>query len=265
MMKKFLLIIVVVTSFVSCGGKAQKQSMSIEEIADIAEKIPIAPATHIPLSALWTQIIGRAINYVSEESKINETDVFTIENNIQKSINSTFTKAPGAIVYENYSNPFSLQMIIRSLNKNIDKILFRKLDLECANEVYKNLLLLPLENKEYSFSWWANDGHSAWSGDNKIFGEPVEITIEKNENSYIDGIYIYFSDIPVNYEIDSNIVLHCVLEVQFNNGLNKMIEYKIEYVRKIEEMKKPHFLRNPDPKEDDSYREITVDEWKEHI
>jgi hypothetical protein len=230
----------------------------------VADKIPI-PATHIPLSALWSQIIDRRINYFSEENRINETDVFTIENNIKYSVNCTFTKAPKAIIYENYSNPFSLQMIIKSLNKNIDKIIFKKCDLECTNEVYKNILLTPLENKNYGFSWKSNDGLSGWGIDNKIFNENMEINIEKKENEYIYGIYIYFSNIPINYEIDNEIYLNCILEVQFNNGLNKTIEYKVKYVRKIEEMKMYSPLRNNNPKEDDTWNEISLDEWKKYI
>lgn len=229
----------------------------------VADRIPL-PATHIPLSALWSQIFDRRINYFSEENKINEIDVFTIENNINYSVNCTFTKAPKAIIYENYSNPFSLQMIIKSLNKDVDKIIFRRCDLECVNEVCKNLLLIPLENKEYGFSWRSNDGRSGWGIDDKIFDETMEINIVKKENEYVDGIYIYFKDIPINYEIEDEIYINCALEVQFNNGLNKIIEYKIKYIRKIEEMKMYSPLRNNNPKEDDTWHEISIDEWKKY-
>jgi hypothetical protein len=52
------------------------------------------------------------------------------------------------------------------------------------------------------------------------------INIEK-KNEYLHGIYIYFWDIPINYEIDNEIYINCVWEVQFHNGLNKTIKYKI--------------------------------------
>jgi hypothetical protein len=228
-----------------------------------ADEIPIAPATHIPLSALWTQVIDRRINYLSSSNEIIEENILNISNILRYSVNASFTKAPKATVYENYSAPFSFQMKISELNGTIEKIKLEQCLIENSNNEIKNILEIPLENISINFSWRSNDGHRSWFPDEREFNDTMIIEIEKKDDEYISGIYFHFKDIPINYENDA--LLSIVYKFLLYTHENEIIEikHKIQYTRRIEELKMFYFIRNLFP--NDQWREISIEEWKKYL
>jgi hypothetical protein len=228
----------------------------------MADKIPIAPLTHIPLSALWMQIIDRRINYVPNVSEVYKENMVNIKNEIYCSVNAAFTKASGAIIYGNYSSPFSFQIIMNKLNKKTDKIVLKQCTIKITNEEIRNILEIPMEDISIEFSWRSNDGHRGWGQDYKGFNNTMEIAVEKKPNEYIDGVYLYFHDIPINYETDSELLIIYEFEFYFNEEKN-IVRHEIQYIRKIEEAKMYHFIRNRKP--DEEWHEISMEEWKKHL
>jgi len=220
---------------------------------------------NIPIYVIWTQFIDRWVYYVSEENIINPENLFEIENTINTSGYSIYTKAPWAVIYENYSNPYSFSIEINSLRKDIKKIKFKQCKLEFSNIENIELLNIQSENIGYGYSWRSNDGHSAHGTGIPMlkFENDVEIIIEKREEEYMDWIIIKFDDITIDYETNNLINFYCIIEVYFDNNYFKTIEYKIEYVRRIEELKLYSPLRNINPK--DTEHEISIEEWKKYM
>jgi hypothetical protein len=220
---------------------------------------------HVPLNVIWTQFIDRSVDYVSEENILNHENLFEIENNLYTSLYCTYTKAPWAVIYGNYSNPYSFGINIKSLRKDIKKIKLKQCKLEFSNNENIELLNIQSENIGYAYSWRSNDGHSAHGTGIPYlkFDNDVEIIIEKREDEYMDWIVIRFDDITIDYEANNLINFYCIIEIYFDNNNFKMIEYKIEYVRRIKELKLYSFLRNINPK--DTEHEITIEEWKKYM
>jgi len=217
---------------------------------------------HVPISALWSQIIDRKVNYVANTSTIIENEMVNIEHNINCSVNSIFTKAPKAIIYENYCDPFSLQMKIKLLDKDINKIVIKKCYINKKNGEIMNILDIPIENINISFFIWANDRHSGWGRDYKQFDNTMNIILEKKENEYIDKIYIYFDGIPIMYKLENNISI--IYEIEIYKGNEKIVvNNEISYIRKIEELKMYSPIRNN--KSEDNWHEISMEEWEKGL
>ena len=228
--------------------------------AESGEK-PI-PTTHIPTFALWTQKIDRRINYISNKSEILEEDLMIIKNEIHCSVNAICKKAPSATIYEYFYNPFNFQIIINDLNTKINKILLNKCFVITKDNELKNILEILFENISCEFSWISNDGHRSWFPDRNKINEHMEIFIEKRQDEHINGIYLNFHDIPINYDYDEILSIAYELIICSDDQI-KTIEHEIIYNRKIEELKMYHFIRNPIPIR--GWREISIEEWNKYL
>jgi hypothetical protein len=217
---------------------------------------------HIPISALWSKFIDRKVNYVANTNTIIENEMVNIEHDINCSVNPIFTKAPKAIIYENYCDPFSLQMKIKLLDKDINKIVIKKCYINKKNGEIMNILEMPIENINISFSIWTNDRHSAWGRDYKQFDNSMNIILEKRENEYVDKIYINFNDIPIMYKLDINISIIYEIEIYKGNEKN-IFNNEISYIRKIEELNMYSPIRNS--KKEDNWHEISIEEWEKGL
>jgi hypothetical protein len=217
---------------------------------------------HIPISAIWSQTIDRRINYVENTNTITEDGMVNIELDLRCSVNAIFTKAPKAIIYENYFEPFSLQMKVNLLDRDVDKIVLKECFMNTVHGEFRNILEVPIENIDVRFTVRSNDGKRGWGRDYKQFDKPIEILLDKKENEFIERIYVYISDIPIMYESDTDISI--IYEIEIHKG-NEIIAVnnEISYIRKIEEMKMYHPFRNR--VEEDDWHEISMEEWKKGL
>jgi hypothetical protein len=151
---------------------------------------------------------------------------------------------------------------MNELNKKVDKIILKQCAIKNINKEIRNILEMPIDAIDVRFSWRSNDGHRGWGQDYKEFNNTMEIVLEKRENEYINGIYLYFYDIPINYEIDSELLITYEFEFYFNEEKN-IVRHEIQYIRKIEEIKMYHFIRNRKP--DEEWHEISMEEWKKYL
>jgi hypothetical protein len=215
--------------------------------------------THIPIWAIWTQAIDRRVNYVANTNTTKENSMVNIELDLSHSVKAIFTKAPKEVIYENFFEPFSLQMIIILLDRDIDKIVLKKYYINTLNGEFRNILEVPIENINISFWVSSDDGHRGWERDYKQFNKPIEILLDKRENEFISRTYIFFRDIPIMYESDTNISIIYEVEIHKGNEITIM-NNEIAYIRKIEEAKVYHPFRNS--KDESDWQEITMEEWE---
>ena len=210
------------------------------------DKTPI-PFTHLPLSALWTKYIDRNVLYGKGFYEFNYENLINIRTRIYPG-HATFNSETKGIVYQNYSTPFTLQIIPENIDKNIIKFEIIKCDIINKNEQIKNILDLSIENKVYFPSWISHDRHRSRTGNNKYLTDKNEIIVEKAENEYIENYYIHFNNIPINYEIDFEIILYYEIDIYFENEIKTYI-FENNYNRIIEEQTKV------------GWKEITLEEY----
>ena len=93
---KLIIIFIVISLFSSCFDP---------------DKTPIPlPFTHIPLSAIWTKYIDRKVLYGKGFTEFNYENLIKIQTRIYHG-HATFNNETKRIVYQNYSTPFTLQII----------------------------------------------------------------------------------------------------------------------------------------------------------
>jgi hypothetical protein len=234
-------------------------------------KIPIAPFTHIPLSALWTKTVDRRINYLNNSSKLDYKDLLYktdfLEYNYENLLNfktriyhghATFNMKTKGVVYENYSNPFTLQIILEDIDENIIKFEIKKCNIICSQGEIKNILDMSSKNINI-FPWWvSNDGNRGRSGDSTNINE---ILMERTEDERIKNYYIHFNDIPINYETDDEIIIYYEMNIYFKNEIKTYV-FENQYKRVIDEM-----INFPPIKGNKviDWHEITIDEYKKNI
>jgi hypothetical protein len=102
-----LLIFVIITILTSCDPR----------------KVPIAPLTHIPLSALWTQVIDRRVVYYPDNTIKEYENLINMGITIFPSGNATF-KEIDTEIYENFADPFRYKMNFEITNQAIRGISF---------------------------------------------------------------------------------------------------------------------------------------------
>jgi hypothetical protein len=244
--RNFLSNVIIFSLFLSCSD---------------LDKIPIAPFTHIPLSALWTKTIDRRILYGIGFNESNYENLVNIRTRIYHG-HATFNEETKGIVYENYSNPFTLQIILENIDKNILKFKITKCHIKNQNGELRSILEIIPENKVVG-SWWVSnyDEYIGRSSDYLNFSDNNEIIIERTEDEYVDEYLIHFQEIPINYEIDDEIILYYEISIYF---LDDVVTYIFEnqYKRIIEEqILYPPLQGN---KVIDWY-EITLDEYKKNM
>jgi hypothetical protein len=239
MRNKLFILGIFTALFLSCG---------------IADKIPVAPFTHIPLAALWTTYYDRKIEYNTE------SDLLNIPKNIKvgsvldtnNTENIEFNRISFKTEYVNRLPPIDLCLNIDLSNRNIKEIVFKDIKL-IADETH-NLLELPKENKivsEYSSSY---DGMS-FSGYRYKKEFDNRLIIENDNINYIHGFTVRIVNIPFEYENNEEIKI--VYEI--------IIEIKSEtkyYI--IEKTYKRKFLEN-DNSDSRKWNEITYEEWKDKL
>ena len=245
----------------------------------IIGKIPI-PGAHITLESLWINIIERRVVYIPIESKIPEyplihivpyineileENIMNIKSYIRTSFEYSYKRVPIGKIYLSYSDPFYFNIILSSLNQEIEKIVLKKCILVNGTNEVVNLLELPVENLGYNFSWWLNDGSSPYGMGSGIrrFNNKFEIIIEKRDDEYVDNITLFFNRLPINYEFDIELSITYELEIYFYEAVS-IVEYEIQFLRKFEEYIPPSDGSYPSPSKRFWY-EINIDEWNKYL
>lgn len=222
------------------------------------DRAPVAPATHIPVSAIWSQIIDREVLYIPRPNKIVNEGVSETEYTFSHSVNALFSKGPVAVVYENYSNPFSLKVKIDLLEKDTEEIVFKSCVLKPANGNEMNLLS---QTSDYAVCRKSEEGNVRWS-ERTMFAETYTVDLQEDEFGPVDFLSLYFPDIHIDFETNADFVLQSTFVIRMKNGKHFEITHDNTYTRKIIETRMYHFLRNPSAFDENSVKEITLDEWK---
>ncbi|MBN2433879.1 MAG: hypothetical protein JXK07_01285 [Spirochaetes bacterium] len=222
------------------------------------EREPIAPATHIPISAIWSQIIDREVLYTPRPNIIVNDGVFETEYTFSHSVNASFVKGQVAVIYENYSNPFSLDLKIVPMDNSIEKFAIKECIVKVAN---KNKVNLITSLSDYTICRKSKEGDVRWSEKTGL-SENYTVELKENDPGSVNTVFLHFSDIQIDFEIISDFVLKSSFVIYMKNGEHFEIAHQTEYARTIIETKMHHFLRNPFQSDDNSVKEITIEEWK---
>ena len=219
------------------------------------DEIPVAPFTHIPLSALWTKYTERRIIYTQEQSMLNIPEYIEFSGKIYSQnwelYRVSFTKA-----YSNAVPPVDLFINIELLNREIEEIQFLELKLLTSDQEF-DLLNLPSESIITSEFINAYNENSFYAGNyNGNFYPDFNFKVNNTVNEYFSGFSLGIVGLPFDCYENENIVIKIKVNIFDKNDHNEY-SFTSPYKRRFEENRSEQYKK--------IWEEIGFDEWKKYI